>query len=49
MREQKVRLVYDLLVPKQFILVIARTFDGSAHLLDHGAAQVAGLRLTSIH
>jgi hypothetical protein len=39
---QEVGLVYYLLVPKQFILVIIWTFDAPAHLVDHGTGQVAG-------
>src|ERR1700674_3651165 len=39
---KEVGLVYYLLVPKQFILVIIWTFDASAHVVDHGTGQVAG-------
>ena len=42
MQGQEVGLVYYLLVPKQFILVIIWTFDAPAHLVDHGTGQVAG-------
>jgi hypothetical protein len=42
MQGQEVGLVYYLLVPKQFILVIIWTFDASAHVVDHGTGQVAG-------
>ena len=41
MQGQKVGLVYDPLVLKQFILVIIRRLDDLEHLLDHGAGQVA--------
>ena len=42
MQGQEVGLVYDLLEPQQLSLVIARPFNDPAHLLDHGAGQVAG-------
>ena len=42
MQGQEVGLVYYLLVPKEFILVIIWTFDASAHVVDHGTGQVAG-------
>jgi hypothetical protein len=42
MQGEEVGLVYYLLVPKQFILVVIRRLDDPEHLLDHGAGQVAG-------
>jgi hypothetical protein len=41
MQGQEVRLVYNLLVPQQLILVIIRRLDYPKHLLDYGAREVA--------
>ena len=43
MQRQEIGLVYDLVVPKQFILVVIRPLDDSTHFPDHGTRQVASV------
>jgi len=42
MQRQEVRLVYDFLEPQQLSFGIVWPVNDPAHLLDHGAGQIAG-------